>query len=77
LEIAGKLGDRMSKQEGDFSAKINHGFSLLLARKASNDEINILKEIFNDTVKNKKQASESWTVIANIMLNLDETINKI
>ncbi|WDE99038.1 PSD1 and planctomycete cytochrome C domain-containing protein [Lentisphaera profundi] len=77
LEIAGKLGERMNKQEGDFSAKINHGFALLLARKASNDEIIILKEIYDDTVKNKKQALESWTVIANIMLNLDETINKI
>ncbi|EDM26384.1 probable chromosome segregation protein [Lentisphaera araneosa HTCC2155] len=77
MEMATELGKKMGAQQGDFSAKINKGFHLLLVRQATKQEIEILQEIFTETKKSGKKDHECWAVIGNIMLNLDETVNKI
>ena len=77
MEMATELGKQMATQQGDFSAKINKGFHLLLVRQATKQEVTILQEIFTETKNSGKKDHECWAIIGNIMLNLDETVNKI
>ena len=77
MEMAAALGKRMKDQSGDFKSKINKAFSLLLIRNATNQEVSLLEESFNNMKKSGKKEEECWTVIGNILLNLDETVNKI
>ena len=77
MEMAAALGKRMKDQSGDFKNKIDKGFSLLLTRNATSQEAALLEKSFNDMKKSGKKDEECWTVIGNILLNLDETVNKI
>ena len=78
IEMANHLGQRMKNFKGDFSQKINHGFELLLVRQAQKEEIELIKKLYDKTLKSKAgKEHEVWTVLGNILLNLDETINKI
>ena len=78
IEMAAALGKRMKDEPGDFGkSKINKGFKLLLIRTASSEESSLLEKSFNDMKNSGKKEDECWTVIGNILLNLDETVNKI
>jgi hypothetical protein len=76
VEMATKLGERMHNYSGSLEEKINLGFELLLIRQAIPKELAILKKTFLDT-KASKGEQQAWTTLGNILLNLDETINKI
>ena len=76
VEMATKLGERMKNHTGSLQAKINLGFELLLIRQGTNQEIAILQKTFEKT-KARKGEKQAWITLGNILLNLDETINKI
>jgi hypothetical protein len=77
MEMATALGKKMSAKAGDFKSKVNVAFNLLLVRNAEDHEIAILEKSFDDMKKSGKKEAECWSVIGNILLNLDETVNKI
>ena len=76
VEMATKLGERMKNHTGSLQSKINLGFELLLIRQGTNQEIAILQKTFEKT-KARKGEKQAWITLGNILLNLDETINKI
>ncbi|MCH2209318.1 MAG: DUF1553 domain-containing protein [Lentisphaerales bacterium] len=55
MEMAAALGKRMKDQSGDFKSKINKAFSLLLIRNATNQEVSLLEESFNNMKKSGKK----------------------
>ena len=58
----------MREREGpDPRSRIDYGYRLVTGRHAKPDELNYLI---------KYEAEDDWTMVANVLLNLDETITK-
>ena len=78
MEAATALAQRMIKDGGtDPAQRIAHGFQLCTARKPSATEAKALLAMFNrQQSRTQADAADPYTVIARVLLNLDETITK-
>ena len=88
-EAAHAMAARMAKEGGaDASSRIDYGYVLATGRHAKPEELNYLtKYQADEAARFAKHADEahkvsgdpesaSWTMVANVLLNLDETITK-
>ena len=79
-EAARALMGRLAKEGGsDPRSRIDYGYRLVTGRHAKPDELNYLikYEAEEEAKKGGGDAETSaWTMVANVLLNLDETITK-
>ena len=82
MEAAKALAARMLKEGGgDDAARISHGFKLCTGRRPKDVEVTALKGLLQrqqarvDSQKDSETA-DAYTVVARVLLNLDETITK-
>jgi hypothetical protein len=92
VEAAGALSQRMASVKGELSDRINHGFRLVLTRRPEESETKRLvalyellhsdfdsdREAASDLVKaaGLKDGDAALISVANVLLNLDETLMK-
>ncbi len=78
MEAASALAGRMIKEGGaDEASRIAHGFKLCTGRKPSVTEIKALTDLLRrQQARQSAETAEPYTVVARVMLNLDETITK-
>jgi hypothetical protein len=63
--------------KGDDAQRIAHGFQLCTARKPSATEAKTLLALLHrQQSRNQADAADPYTVVARVLLNLDETITK-
>jgi hypothetical protein len=83
FEAARALAERMMKTAPDPRARVAHGIKLVLSREAQAPEVDRLVKLLDEELatyrgKGDAQSAEiaAWTVVANVMLNLDEAVTK-
>ncbi|MDA0810536.1 MAG: PSD1 and planctomycete cytochrome C domain-containing protein [Planctomycetota bacterium] len=92
VEAAGALAQRMDEVDGTVAAKIQRGFRLTLTRPPTENEVSRLVELYealsSDFVSNPEAATQlvkaaglesgdaALISVANVLLNLDETLMK-
>lgn len=68
VEMAAEFAKVMESWEGSDREKVVRGFRIAVARRPSENEVEILMQLFRD--------HQSWFAVAQTLLNLDETITK-
>lgn len=92
IEAAGSLAGRMAKVEGGLAEKLNRGFRLTLTRNPRAEETSTLVGLYESLIaqyeNDKESASKlskvagledgdaAMIAVANVLLNLDETLTK-
>ena len=92
VEAAGALSQKMMQQDGDTAQKITHGFKSVLIRQPEPMEVERLVKLYDslkaDFTKDDASAKEllisaglkegdaAMVCVANVLLNLDETLTK-
>ncbi|MGH7151363.1 MAG: DUF1553 domain-containing protein, partial [Planctomycetota bacterium] len=80
FEAAGALADRMIAEGGESpEARATRGFRLCTARSPSPGERKVLLDLYRDErARASGEGAEraAWTIVANALLNLDETLTK-
>lgn len=81
-EFAQALAQRVQREaNGDLAAQLTHAFRLCLARAPSANELVRVTQLYREqlataTGDEATRRGEAWTVIARVLLNLDETITR-
>jgi hypothetical protein len=88
FDAARGLARRVAAREGDVRAKAEYGFRCAVSRRPDAGEVDVLVGLFEeeharflkDPAAARKVAGDAdraaWTMVANVLLNLDETITK-
>lgn len=90
IEAAGALSQRMASEHSDLADQIEHGFRLVLVRPPSKAEVNRLTELYESladeftdetaaelvSAAGLKSGDAAMIAVANVLLNLDETLMK-
>ncbi len=76
VEAADALGKRMAETPGDDAAKIERGFRLCVARAPDAKERGRLLELLVSARTARGDEAAAFAVVANVLLNLDETLTK-
>lgn len=85
FELAAALGKRMAAEvQGDTNARLTHGFRLTTGRTPTAQELSRLRHFFEDARAHYTARHESgkdpdtlaWTMVGNVLLNLDEALTK-
>ena len=77
MECAKEFGQWIKSQSGDIGVKMNKAFEKALCRKAEDSELTTLKNLFSEIQRDfGKSEEEAWTLVANVVLNLDEFLVK-
>ena len=77
VEMADALAQRVIDLVGDFEARLEYGFQLVLGREPEFDERGRFAAFDGELGRaGKMDDRERWRSIAQVLLNLDETITK-
>ncbi len=79
LEAAAALAKRMQAAADTPEKRVEAGFKLCTARKPSAKESTALLSLLKrqkERASKDKEAADAWTVVARVLLNLDETITR-
>ena len=76
FEFAEALAARLSKVEGDDSAKLKQGFLYAVNRAPSDVEVTRLTKLLAAQRDSKKDEKAAWTAISRVLLNLDEFMTR-
>jgi hypothetical protein len=85
FELAGALGKRLATEvSGDTNARLTHGFRIATGRTPSADELVRLRRFFDEarahyTARHdagRDPETAAWTMVGNVLLNLDEALTK-
>ena len=78
IEAAGALAKRVADElpAADFTARLTRLFRLCTGRAPKDDERLTLAGLFEKTQRDGASESDAWRLVANVLLNLDETITK-
>ena len=77
MECAKEFGKMIKSQSGDIEKKLAFAFERAICRKAKNTELESLKKLFNEIQRDfNKSEEEAWTLVANVIMNLDEFLVK-
>jgi hypothetical protein len=92
FDAARGLGKRMLAREGDARARAEYGFRCAVSRRPDAGELDVLIRVYDQerarflrdpaaakaVLKSELAPAElaAWTMVANVLLNLDETITK-
>jgi hypothetical protein len=78
MEAAAALAARMKKEGGaDDAKRIAYGFKLCTAREPKASEVQVLTEMLQrQQQQSTPDRADAYTVVARVLLNLDETITK-
>lgn len=74
FEFAEALADRVTKEEPDESRRLARAFEYCLSRPPNTPEITRLQKLLEDCRADGEK--ESWTTVARVLLNLDETVTR-
>jgi hypothetical protein len=85
FELAGALGKRLATEvTGDTDARLTYGFRIATGRTPTPDELARLRRFFDEarahyTVRHdagRDPEAAAWTMVGNVLLNLDEALTK-
>lgn len=78
IEAASVLAKRVAAElpAADFTTRLTRMFQLCTARPPNADEHTTLAELFEKTKREGASEADAWRLVANVLLNLDETITK-
>jgi len=77
FEMAEAFGKKIKSYSGTLDEKMSFALQSALCRKPTEREIKHLNKLFNDIKRDfKKSEEETWTLVANVILNLDEFLTK-
>ena len=77
MECAKEFGKIIKAQSGDLNAKLHFAFERALCRKAKTNEIESLKKLYTEIQRDyNKNEEDAWTLVANVIMNLDEFLVK-
>lgn len=77
MECAKELGKIVKNQSGDLNAKLEYAFEKAICRKPKESEKLSLKNLFTEVQRDfGKSEDEAWTLVANVIMNLDEFLIK-
>jgi hypothetical protein len=77
VEMADALAQRVMDSVGDFEARLDYGFQLVLGRDPEADERGQFAAFDGELGRTGKTDERvRWRSIAQVLLNLDETITK-
>jgi hypothetical protein len=78
VQAAAALAHRVARElpDSDFSGRLTHMFKLCTTRAPKPDEQTTLAQLFEKTKRDGASESDAWRLVANVLLNLDETITK-
>ena len=83
FEAAGALADRMMKAGADARTRAAFGIKLVMSRPAAEGELSRLVAVYEQELahyasRGQKDTAEraAWTMVANVLLNLDEAVTK-
>ena len=73
-EAAQALGERMAQREGDDRQRLAFGFELCTARAPEQLELNLMHWAL--ARERQDDPEQAWARMANVLLNLDETLTR-
>jgi len=75
-EAAGALAQQVQTTHGDDRARIAVAFQTALAREPTPEELAVLEKLLTELRNDADRASEPWTVLCSVLLNLHEFITR-
>ena len=77
MECATEFGKLIRNQSGDLDSKLTYAFEKAVCRKPKAVELATLKKLIEELKRDySKSEEESWTLVANVIMNLDEFLIK-
>ena len=77
MECATEFGKIIKAQSGDLKTKLNFAFEKAICRKAEPNELAALLKLFTEIQRDfNKSEEDAWTLVANVIMNLDEFLVK-
>jgi len=77
FDAARALGQRIAKEGGSTeSSRVNFGFELAVSRDPSANEREKILSFYHQQLNEGVSEQMAWTMVANVLLNLDESITK-
>ena len=77
MECATEFGKLIKNQSGDLDSKLTFAFEKAICRKPKAVELVTLKKLIEELKRDySKSEEESWTLVANVIMNLDEFLIK-
>jgi hypothetical protein len=81
FDAARAMAQRMVSHGNTIAERIGYGFELAVSRKPTNDEISAVTAFYKQQLEaysksNNAPELAAWTMVANVLLNMDEAITK-
>jgi hypothetical protein len=77
FDAARAMGQRIAKEGGSTeSSRVNYGFELAVSRDPSAKEREKILSFYHQQLNEGASEQMAWTMVANVLLNLDESVTK-